>query len=1853
MSLSCYIPVSGKQASYRTCTVRKHLWLVALVALAVTGLVEAQPVALEITAIPDQVSGVSFTVTVTAVDAGGNPANVTQLTTVSLTRESGTGALGGGGNRNIAAGTSSTTYPAATWTTAGAGKAVRATATVGDLLAPAVSNQFTVNPGAAYKLAFSVQPATSVAGVTLTPTVAVQDINSNVVTTDPSRNITLTFQTNPTGATLNGTVTVATSSGLAPWTAGEAMNITKTGTGFRLLASHDGAALAGPSQTVQSNLFNITPAAHHHLAFSAEPADTMAGDNLLPAVRIQDIYDNDCTAAPNRNIQLSIAVNPGGATLNGTTLRTTASGVATWLAAQSLDITVPATGYVLRATNTTAPLLPGGDTVDSALFNISHNVADHLEFSTQPVNTAAGAALVPAVTIRDVYNNTCTTDNRNITLDFFANPGGAVLNGTVTLLSVDGVATWTGAEAMNLTVAADNYQLQASHDGAAFSGSDTVNSNAFNIIGGAAHHLAFTTQPTSPTTAGANLLPVVTIQDQYDNTVAGDDRNITLTLLANPGGAVLNGTASVATVAGVATWGAGQGLNLTAAAAGYTLQASHDGAAFGGSDTADSDPFTITAAAAHHLAVITEPVSGMAGEILLPEIAIQDTYNNTVTGDERTISLTLMNAGGATLNGTTSLLTSSGIAAWAVGQALNITKPGSNYYLRASHSGAVFAGSDTVDTATFDITHNVPDHLAFTVQPVNTTAGQDLLPAVTIRDAYDNTCETDNRTITLTISTNPGGAVLNGTAALLSVNGVATWTGAENMTIDTAATGYRLRATGSGAFGTSDNVDSNLFNITADPVLSAFTVVPSANPVTVNNPITLTITARDVFSNPIPNYVTLQTIDLSTTTAGDGTNIDWENGPAQLTDHLDGTADLAVGTTFDADGEVTLDITNRTAESISVTADDAVTPATGTSAAMSWDPWFPLLLQIVPPGIPIAGQPFDVDVYVTDQFGNLSNVTQNSNIRLRLSVGTGVLGGTIDGTITAGNSSTTISGATYTVAENNVVLIVDRLSGNFLVAGTSDPITVAGATPEALRITTLANQTAGAPFNVTVSAIDAFGNPSDVAADTNVSLSLFLGTGVLGGTTTGTIAAGTSSVTINGVELNTSQSGAVIRAARTGGDVLTHGDSNAFLVSPGSPSKLGFDMLGNQAANVAFVVTVRVYDDYDNIVGVSADTDVTISLATGTGAVGGSLSSTIAMGESSAVFSVTYDTAEAGVSLQADRTSGNVLTSATSDVFTVNPSPPVRIEFEPLASVQAGESFSVTVLAVDLAGNEGNVASNTTIQITLNSGNGSLSGTTTGIIPAGSGQVTISGLRYNTAENRVSLKASSIAGEVLADGTSEQFSVSAGPAKYVRFVQHPTNTDIGTFINVSVEITDGMGNRTYLFGDVTLSLVSPDGCGTTLDGNTTAAGFSGLAGFSIRVPEPCSGYRLAASASGLTGSTSNPFNVIAGKDIAGNSVSLAVSGEQTMLSLSYTVSGIASIEPFGLEWGLKKNSTGTSVIDEVFGNTLVSGDAYLTPGNHTIQLGDIRSQLNGRFEYGDQVVVRIDLNNDVQETNEDNNLDSTTPIVNLSNELLKLKPRGDEPTAEVTYVVNSPADVPEFTIRLGLDTDGDGDANVFLIDGSATGQALSPGVRSVSVSLLSAFDSAQIASGQSVTVVAQLNPDQEWPESTPVDDNIRSATMTYPVDLALLRLDHTRSPAERVFDVRMTYAVADMPVSENFSIAFYASINNENSIGADDVRIEQFTIDQQVDKTHGEHAKEFRVSVPLTVLPGADFVLKAQLDNGNIVSELDETNNAMAMPRYTSGSTRRFCGVIGSAPLGFTLLGLLGMKRGLRPRSRR
>ena len=108
----------------------------------------------------------------------------------------------------------------------------------------------------------------------------------------------------------------------------------------------------------------------------------------------------------------------------------------------------------------------------------------------------------------------------------------------------------------------------------------------------------------------------------------------------------------------------------------------------------------------------------------------------------------------------------------------------------------------------------------------------------------------------------------------------------------------------------------------------------------------------------------------------------------------------------------------------------------------------------------------------------------------------------------------------------------------------------------------------GSPFNVTVQSQDGGGTARNVTQNTSLALNLQAGTGVLGGTLTGTISAGSSSVTIAGATYSVAQSGVKLGAAVTSGQALSNAVSSAFTVNPGNQT-ITFPSPGNQTYGVA------------------------------------------------------------------------------------------------------------------------------------------------------------------------------------------------------------------------------------------------------------------------------------------------------------------------------------------------------------------------------------------------------------------------------------------------------------------------------------------------------------------------------------------------------------------------------------------------------------------------------------------------------------------------------------------------------------
>lgn len=200
------------------------------------------------------------------------------------------------------------------------------------------------------------------------------------------------------------------------------------------------------------------------------------------------------------------------------------------------------------------------------------------------------------------------------------------------------------------------------------------------------------------------------------------------------------------------------------------------------------------------------------------------------------------------------------------------------------------------------------------------------------------------------------------------------------------------------------------------------------------------------------------------------------------------------------------------------------------------------------------------------------------------------------------------------------------------------------------------------------------------------------------------------------------------------------------------------------------------------------------------------------------------------------------------------------------SSTQAGNAITppVTVLIQDANGNL--VTADTrsvTIGLGVNPAGGTLAGTRT--VSAVGGIATFSSLSIDKAGTGYTLVASASG---LTGATSASFNVTSvnppGTATKLSFGTQPSNAQPGATItpSVTVRIEDAAG--TLMSTDtrsVTVALGSNPG-GSTLNGTKTVNAVGGIATFStLSLTNAGSGYTLVASATGLTGATSNAFNI--------------------------------------------------------------------------------------------------------------------------------------------------------------------------------------------------------------------------------------------------------------------------------------------------------------------------------------------------------------------------------------------------------
>jgi uncharacterized repeat protein (TIGR01451 family) len=558
-------------------------------------------------------------------------------------------------------------------------------------------------------------------------------------------------------------------------------------------------SLSSPASNKDAFLVQIAPPqpAHTatHLVLSAQPpAQAVAGAGFGVVALAEDDQSN-LDRAFSGSVTVSLAANPGKGTLGGTLTVSASNGVADF---SGLSVDQAATGYTLRLSS--GSLAPATTTS----FGVSPGSATQVVVTTPPAGSVtAGAGFGLTVSAEDAFGNVDPTYGSGVTVALAANPGGATLGGSLTVLASAGVATFTG---LSLDRAGTGYTLRLS------SGSLTpATTNAIRVTPGSATQLVVTTQPTS-VTAGAGFGLVVQAEDAFGNVDPTFAGIMTVALAANPGSASLGGSRTASIGGGVATF---SGLTLDRAAAGYTLQVS------AGSLSATTSAITAVAGSATHLVVTTPPAGSVtAGAGFGLVVQAEDAFGNVdlTYGGGVTVALA-SNPGNGTLGGSLTIAAANGVATFS---GLSLDRAAAGYTLRLS-SGSLTAATTNPVT----VTAAPGTQLVVTAEPsgsVRATIPFGLV--VQAEDPFGNLDPTFGGGVNVILQANPGHAVLGGTTTVSAVNGVATFA---DLTLDAVGTGYVLRASAAGLSAASGSA----FNVTPRdniPPTSRVAALPAFSP---------------------------------------------------------------------------------------------------------------------------------------------------------------------------------------------------------------------------------------------------------------------------------------------------------------------------------------------------------------------------------------------------------------------------------------------------------------------------------------------------------------------------------------------------------------------------------------------------------------------------------------------------------------------------------------------------------------------------------------------------------------------------------------------------------------------------------------------------------------------------------------------------------------------------------------------------------------------------------------------------------------------------------------------------------------
>ncbi|MBB6087911.1 Ig-like domain repeat protein [Wenzhouxiangella marina] len=601
------------------------------------------------------------------------------------------------------------------------------------------SQAYQIVAGAPAQLVFLVQPSDGSSQVPLVPAVEVQvqDAFGNPVLSDNSTSVSMSLIGGAPGATLSGGGPVTAVAGVASF---PTLSVDLAATGYQLQAA--AAGLSGDT----SQAFDIGPGVPVALQFDVQPTNTLVSATMSPAVTVSvrdavgNLVDSDNTAV----VELSLTGGTPGAVLSGGGPTVVSAGVASFAA---LSVDLSGTGYQLQASHFNGGF--SGDTSNSFAITASASTTNIVSITPagsqtvgQPYSvevSVTGASPTGQVTVSDGTGASCQFTLPATSCNLTSTSAGAKTI-TASYAGDDNNASSSDSQAYQIDQAASTtsiisvvpaaeqivdqpYTVNVSVTGFNPSGQVTVSD-------GQGASCQFTLPQTSCALTSTSVGPV-TLEASYpgdaNNQASSDteaydivlaDSTTTILGITPPNEQVVDlpytVTVSVTgdSPTGTVTVDDGAGAQCTfdlpdtscdlvsTTVGPRTITASYPGDATN-TPSSDTAPYDIISSGPAELVFAVEPTLGIINGPLLPGLVVHVLNSQGgLVGDDNTTVVQISiatNPTGGTLNGTTTLQVTNGVADFAD---LSIDRRGQGYQLQAS---VLSRGIPSIVTAPFNV----------------------------------------------------------------------------------------------------------------------------------------------------------------------------------------------------------------------------------------------------------------------------------------------------------------------------------------------------------------------------------------------------------------------------------------------------------------------------------------------------------------------------------------------------------------------------------------------------------------------------------------------------------------------------------------------------------------------------------------------------------------------------------------------------------------------------------------------------------------------------------------------------------------------------------------------------------------------------------------------------------------------------------------------------------------------------------------------------------------------------------------------------------------------------------------------